>query len=88
MVRPMQKWFERIPTRYLSLYAVLADVFVWLGALPFEVYCRAAVATHQHDPLFLILLLFANATMAVFVIATVAATGEFVRRVSARTVRP
>ena len=84
---PMHKWFERIPTRYLSLYVVLADVFVWSAALPFELYCRTAVATHQRDPLFLILLLLVNAALGAFVILSVGATSELVRRGFSRPVR-
>lgn len=82
----MQKWFERIPTRYLSPYVALADVFVWLGGLPFELYLRRTVVRHQHDPLFLVSILLINVALTGFVIVSVAATSELVRRGFTRAV--
>lgn len=81
----------RIPTPFLMAYVTLADIALFLGIVPFELYCRQALVQHRGDVGFLLELLAANAFLIAFllsamVVATLALGRGFARAV--RTLHP
>ena len=83
----MRTALGRITSTHLAVYVAIADAIVWLGALPFELYCRNLVAAHRADTAVLLLILLANALLLALMAEAITATSELVRRGFARSVR-
>jgi hypothetical protein len=76
----MRLTLQRIPSGILALYVAVIDTTIWLGALPFELYCKTIV-THGHPGTpALIGILLANALLLGLMLSAVAVTCELVRR--------
>jgi hypothetical protein len=71
-MRYLRQRLERIPTLFLMVYVVLADLVMVLGIVPFELYCRAALVQHRNDVGFLLEILAANAVLVVFLLSAMA----------------
>jgi hypothetical protein len=76
----MRGALERTSTPSLFAYLAGADAFVWLCALPFDLYCRTALACHGLNGLGLAFTLVANAAFAALMISALAVSGELVYR--------
>ena len=75
----------RVHTMHLAAYTVLTDVFIAAAVVPFELYCRGAVATHLGNKPFLLGLLGANAAFMALVIGAMYASGVLLGRAVKRT---
>lgn len=76
-MRPM---LERIPSAYLAIYVTAADAFVWLGGLPYVLYCRALLTMDRANAGVLLAVLASNAAAIVLMFYALIATNEMVRR--------
>lgn len=65
-MRYLRERLVRIPTLLLVAYVGIADVALFAGVIPFELYCRSAIVTHRNDTRLLLMLLVANACLLVF----------------------
>lgn len=65
-MRYLRRQLERIPTVFLVAYVAIADVILFTGVVPFELYCRTAMVERHSDVRFLLEILGANAALLLF----------------------
>jgi hypothetical protein len=65
----------------------LADLVLFFGVVPFELYCRTALMQHRSDITFLVSVLAANALLIVFVLSAMTAAGILFARGARRAVQ-
>ncbi len=71
---PLLSRFHRAPSSLLFAYVVLADACIWLGGLPFELYCRALLAEHRAGTALLVCILCANAALVALMLSAAGAS--------------
>ena len=76
-MRPM---LERVPSAYLAIYVTVADAFVWLGGLPYVLYCRTLLTVDRGNNGVLLGVLASNAAVIALMFYALIATNEMVRR--------
>lgn len=92
-MRYLRRRLERIPTAYLLAYVAVADVALFFGVVPFELYCRSMLQGH-HATVILLAMLAANVGLLLFVasamLVSTLAFGRAARRAALVTlpVRP
>ncbi len=86
-MRYVRERLERIPTLYLLAYVTIADVTLFAGIVPFELYCRSAMGTHRTDPSFLLAILGANILLILFLLSAMCAASVLLGRGVRRAAR-
>lgn len=83
----MRTVVQRISSPYLLAYVAAVDAIVWLGAFPFDLYCKSLLARTHPATATLLLILLANVVVLALMASSVVTTGEILRRGITRTAR-
>jgi hypothetical protein len=76
----MRDALRRAGSTTLAIYIGAIDALIWLGALPFELYCKH-LATQPHEPVWaLVGVLMLNLLLLALIAGAALATGELIRR--------
>lgn len=86
-MRYLNRLLDRIRTTYLVTFVAVADLALFFGIVPFELYCRSAILAHRGDIPFLLALLAANAVLILFLLAAMAACSVVLARGARRAVK-
>ncbi len=83
----LRKHLEQIRTSALVTFVALADLVLYLGIVPFELYCRSTLMHHRGDVPFLLSILTANAVLILFLLTAMAAASIIFARGARRAIR-
>jgi hypothetical protein len=86
-MRYLRQRLERIRTSALVLFVTFADLALFFGIVPFELYCRSAIMQHRSDIPFLLSVLAANGVLVLFLLSAMGAASLLVARGARRAVR-
>lgn len=86
-MRYIERQLQRIRTTYLVTFVAVADLGLFFGIVPFELYCRSAMLSHRGDVPFLLALLAANGFLILFLLAAMAACSLVLARGARRAAR-
>lgn len=76
----MRQALRRAGSPTLALYVGAVDALIWLGALPFELFCRRIAAQPEHSVPVLVAILCLNVMLLGVIAGAAAATAELMRR--------
>jgi hypothetical protein len=86
-MRYLRQRLERIRTSALVLFVAFADLALFFGIVPFELYLRSVLLQHRSDVPFLLSVLGANALLVVFLLTAMAAASVLLARGARRAVQ-
>jgi hypothetical protein len=76
----MRALLKRPSSATLAIYVAVIDAIVWLGAIPFEIYCNRFIARAHHPLTMVTALLLANVLLLLLILSAAVVTAELVRR--------
>jgi hypothetical protein len=86
-MRYLRQRLERIRTSALVAFVAFADLALFFGIVPFELYLRSVLLAHRGDIPFLLSVLAANGFLVVFLLSAMAAASILFARGARRAVQ-